>query len=344
MQFGVFTLFDFFPDRQNERTHYQDTLDLMIYAEKLGFDSAWVGEEHFYSFGICPSPQLFLTALARETTRLRLGTAVSVLSVENPLRKAEDFAMLDIWSGGRVDFGVGKGGYLKHFEGFHVPMQENRARYEEALEIIQRAWTQERFSYEGTFWQIPELSLSPRPVQKPHPPIYRSIGSPEAFAIGGAKGHGALLVPWLTPETVLKKGLEDYRAALHAHGHRAIPGVFVFFLFVDKDYRRALAEARETTRRYVAEVASTFPPAMMANLPPSDPLRGLWAMLGSMSDHLEEHAIIGTPRDCRRRLAEVREEWGIEHIAFYFHAGARDITRARQGLELFAREVMPEFR
>ena len=81
----------------------------MIYAEKLGFDSVWVGEEHFYSLGICPSPQLFLTALARETTRLRLGTSVSVLPLENPLRKAEDYAMLDILSGGWLNFGVGKG-------------------------------------------------------------------------------------------------------------------------------------------------------------------------------------------------------------------------------------------
>lgn len=110
MQFGLLTLFDFFPDRQNEIAYYQDTLDLMVYAEKLGFDSVWVGEEHFYSLGICPSPQLFLTALARETTRLRLGTAVSVLPLENPLRKAEDYAMLDILSGGRLNFGVGKGG------------------------------------------------------------------------------------------------------------------------------------------------------------------------------------------------------------------------------------------
>jgi len=84
MQFGLLTLFDFFPERQNETAYYQDTLDLMIYAERLGFDSVWVGEEHFYSLGICPSPQLFLTALARETTRLRLGTAVSVLSLEHP--------------------------------------------------------------------------------------------------------------------------------------------------------------------------------------------------------------------------------------------------------------------
>ena len=116
MQFGLFTLFDFFPDRQNEVVYYQDTLDFVIHAEKLGFDSVWMGEEHFYSFGICPSPQLFLTALARETTRMRLGTAISLLPFENPLRKAEDFAMLDILSGGRLNLGVGRGVIPKHFE------------------------------------------------------------------------------------------------------------------------------------------------------------------------------------------------------------------------------------
>ncbi|HEV8718766.1 MAG TPA: LLM class flavin-dependent oxidoreductase [Candidatus Binatia bacterium] len=258
MQFGLFTVFDFFPDRQSEMAYYQDTLDLMISAEKLGFNSVWVGEEHFYSVGICPSPQLFLTVLARETTRLRLGTAVSLLPLEHPLRKAEDFAMLDLLSGGRLDFGVGRGSFPKHFEGLRVSLQESRARYEEALEIIERAWTQERFSYEGQFWQVPELSLSPKPRQKPCPPIYRGIVSPEAFETAGARG-------------VLER-------------------------------------------------------------------------ITSMPDRVEERAIVGTPHDCRRRLAEVREEFGIERMALYFHAGARDITRARQGLELFAREVMPEFR
>jgi alkanesulfonate monooxygenase SsuD/methylene tetrahydromethanopterin reductase-like flavin-dependent oxidoreductase (luciferase family) len=346
MQFGLITLFDFFSERQNELTYYQDTLDLMIYAEKLGFDSGWVGEEHFYSLGICPSPPLFLAALARATTRLRLGTAVSVLTLEHPLRKAEDFAMLDILSGGRLNVGIGKGVYPKHFEGLRVSMQDMRARYEEALEILERAWTQESFSYEGQFWQIPEISLSPKPLQKPHPPLYRSIASPEAFEPAGAKGHGALFVPWLTPETRLKEGMTCYRAALRAHGHQAVPpSVFVFFLFVDPDYRQALAEARDTTARYVELILdSVFPAGLPANLPPDDLLRGAWDMLTSMVDHLEERAIIGTPRDCRQRLAEVREEWGIEHIAFYLHAGARDITRARRGLELFAREVMPAFR
>ena len=343
MQFGVLTLFDFFPDRQNEIAYYRDTLDLMISAEKLGFDSAWVGEEHFYWLGICPSPQLFLTALARETTRLRLGTAVSLLPFENPLRKAEDFAMLDLLSGGRLNFGVGRGSIPKHFEGFRVSVQESRARYEEALAIIERAWTQESFSYEGQFWQIPELSLSPKPLQKPRPPIYRGTVSPEAFETAGAKGHSALFVPWLTPN--MKRGVENYRATLRTHGHIGIPpSVFVFFVFVDPDPRQALAEARETTGRYVELFARTFPRALLATLPPGDALRDIWDMVVSMPEHVEERVIVGTPRDCRRRLAEVREEFGIEHLALYLHAGARDITRARQGLELFAREVMPEFR
>lgn len=344
MQFGLFTLFDFFPDRQTEVAYYKDTLEFMIYAERLGFDSVWVGEEHFYSFGICPSPQLFLTAVAQATTHLRLGTALSVLPLENPLRKAEDFAMLDILSGGRLIFGVGRAAIPKHFEGFRVPWLENRQRYEEALAIIQQAWTQGRFSYEGQFWQIPELSVSPRPVQKPHPPIYRGIASPEAFEIAGIKGHGALLVPWLTPEKILKQGLETYRAALRAHGHTPLPTVAVQFLFIDDNYHVALADAREAAGRYARMVASAIPAEIVASLPPTDALRTLQERLVSLVDHLEERAIIGTPQDCRRRIVELREEYGIDHMPFYFHAGARDLRRARRGLELFAREVMPEFR
>jgi alkanesulfonate monooxygenase SsuD/methylene tetrahydromethanopterin reductase-like flavin-dependent oxidoreductase (luciferase family) len=106
--------------------------------------------------------------------------------------------------------------------------------------------------------------------------------------------------------------------------------MIVFFLFVDQDYRQALAEARETTGRYVElGLLSLFPPGFIGQLPVDAPARGGWDMITSMADHLEERAIIGTPRDCRRRLAEVREQWGIAHIASYLHAGARDITRVR---------------
>ena len=346
MQFGLFTLFDFFPDRQNEVAYYKDTIDFVIHAEQLGYDSVWMGEEHFYSFGICPSPQLFLTALARETTRMRLGSAISLLPFENPLRKAEDFAMLDLLSNGRLDFGVGRGVIPKHFEGFRVAPQESQARYEEALEIIRQAWTQEEFSYEGKFWQVPKLSLSPKPLQKPHPPIYRGTLSLEAYEAAGIAGDNTLVVPWLTaPYPEVKSRVERYRALLKEHGHRAdnARNVFVFFLFIDRDYQSALTEGKEAARRYVDLFLSFAPPELLAQLRSGDPLRQFLDRANSFPEALEERGIVGTPQDCRRRLAELRDEFGIEHIAFYFHVGARDKHRVRQQMELFAKEVMPEF-
>jgi len=345
VQFGLFTLFDFFRDRQDEVAYYRDTLDLMTLAERLGYDSVWAGEEHFYSFGICPSPQLFLTALARETSRLRLGTAISLLPFENPLRKAEDFAMLDILSDGRLNFGVGRGIIPKHFEGFRVNPHESRARYEESLEIIRRAWTQDSFSYEGKFWQVPSLSLSPKPLQKPHPPIYRGTLSLESFEGAAAAGDNAFVVPWLTglhPE--VRARVERYRTLLKEHGHPQARTTFIFFLFIDRDHQAALREGRQTTRAYIDLFSSFTPPELLQQLRTGDPLKAFLDLARSLPEHLEERAVVGTPAECRRRLAELRDEFGIDQIAFYFHAGARDPQRARYGIELFANEVMPDFR
>jgi alkanesulfonate monooxygenase SsuD/methylene tetrahydromethanopterin reductase-like flavin-dependent oxidoreductase (luciferase family) len=345
VQFGLFTLFDFFRDRQDEVAYYRDTLDLMKLAERLGYDSVWVGEEHFYCFGICPSPQLFLTALARETSRLRLGTAISLLPFENPLRKAEDFAMLDILSGGRLNFGVGRGIIPKHFEGFRTDLRESRARYEESLNIIRGAWTQDPFAYEGKFWQVPSLSLSPKPLQKPHPPIYRGTISLESFEGAAAVGDNAFVVPWLTglhPE--VRARVERYRALVKEYGHAQTRTTFIFFLFIDRDHQAAMHDGRETTRAYIDLFSSFTPLEALRQLRDGDPLTTFLELARSMPEHLEQRAVVGTPAECRRRLAELRDEFGIDQVAFYFHAGARDLRRARYGIELFANEVMPDFK
>jgi alkanesulfonate monooxygenase SsuD/methylene tetrahydromethanopterin reductase-like flavin-dependent oxidoreductase (luciferase family) len=345
VQFGLFTLFDFFRGRQDEVAYYRDTLDIMILAEKLGLDSVWVGEEHFYSFGICPSPQLFLTALARETSRIRLGTAISLLPFENPLRKAEDFAMVDLLSNGRLNFGVGRGIVPKHFEGFRVSPHESRARYKEALEIIRQAWTQESFSYEGQFWQVPSLSLSPKPLQKPHPPIYQGTLSLESFESAAAAGDNAFVVPWLSaPHPEVRRRIDRYRALLKEHGHPPTRMTFIFFLFVDRDHQEALRDGKESTRGYTSHITSFVPPEALRQLRPDDPMKSFLDLIMSMPDDLEARAVIGTPAECRRRLAELNDEFGLDQVAFYFHAGGRDPQRARYSLELFANEVMPEFR
>jgi alkanesulfonate monooxygenase SsuD/methylene tetrahydromethanopterin reductase-like flavin-dependent oxidoreductase (luciferase family) len=140
---------------------------------------------------------------------------------------------------------------------------------------------------------------------------------------------------------VLKEGLAAYRTALRTHHQTPPPIAATQFIFVDTDQERALAEAQETIGRFVRMVASAVPPEIIAALPPTDAIRMAYERLVSMIDHVPERAIIGTPEDCRRRLAAIHAETGIEHILLYLHAGARDLTRARRGLELFAREVMP---
>ena len=344
MEFGLFSLFDFFPDRQNEAQYYRDTLALAVAAERLGFDSVWFGEEHFYAFGICPSPQIFLTALARETSRIRLGTSISLLPFDNPLRKAEDFAMLDILSDGRLNFGVGRGIIQKHFEGFGVNPQESRARYEESLEIIRRAWTRDQVEYQGAFWQVPAVSVGPKPVQKPHPPIYRGTISPESYERAALAGDNAFVVPWLTaPHPKVRKRVEDYRRRLTEHGHEQKRMTFIFWLFVDPDHNRAVREGREATRAYTSLFTSFVPPGLLSRMQAGDPFRAFLEFVRAMPEQIEERAVVGTPAECRRRLAELNDEFGLDQVAFYFHAGGRDIGRARAGLELFAREVMPEF-
>jgi alkanesulfonate monooxygenase SsuD/methylene tetrahydromethanopterin reductase-like flavin-dependent oxidoreductase (luciferase family) len=345
MEFGLFTLFDFEQSKQNEVAYYRDTLDIMIQAEKLGFDSVWVGEEHFYSFGLCPSPQLFLTALARETSRLRLGTAISLLPFEHPIRKAEDFAMLDILSDGRLNFGVGRGIIPKHFEGFRVNPHESRARYEESLAIIRGLWTQDPFVYEGEFWQVPSLSLSPKPLQKPHPPIYRGTLSLESFEGAAQVGDNAFVVPWLSgPHADVRRRLERYRAILKEKGHPPTRTTCIFFMFVDRDHNVAMHDGIESTRNYTQNITKFVPENALRALRDGDPLKEFLDLVLSMPKHLEERAIVGTPAECRRRLAELNDEFGLDQVAFYFHAGARDPQRARYGIELFANEVMPEFK
>ena len=295
--------------------------------------------------GICPSPQIFLTAVARETSRIRLGTAISLLPFENPLRKAEDFAMLDILSNGRLNFGVGRGIIAKHFEGFRVPLRESRARYEESLEIIRRAWTEDPFAYQGEFWQVPSLSLGPKPVQRPHPPIYRGTISRESFEGAGIVGDNAFIVPWLTgPHRSVRKRVQRYRTLLEENGHGQKRTTCIFFLFVDPDHNVALREGQAITRAYTDLFTNMIPAELLTKMHTADPVRQFIDFARAMPDQIEERAVVGTPAECRRRLHELNDEFTLDQVAFYFHAGARDPKRARYGLELFANEVMPEFR
>lgn len=346
MKFGLLTLMDFHPEIQDEATYLEDTLSLFELADRLGYSTAWIGEEHFYHFGVCPSPQLMLAALARRTSRIRLGTAISLLPFENPLRKAEDFALLDVISGGRVNFGVGRGSIPKHFEGFGISARESRSRYEEALEVIRRAWTETSVSHSGTHWSVPDLSVSPRPVQRPHPPIWRGTVSEESFRQAAEAGDNAFIIPWVaTSDEKMGARYRAYRDRARECGHRNVQSTAVYMLHIDEDHGEALRRGREESRRYAELITKhTTRQSGDPRFAPGSAAFEHAEYILSITDNLEERAIVGTPDTCIRRIREINETLGgVTEFAFYLHAGARDTAQARRSLELFAREVMPAF-
>lgn len=204
MKFGIFSIVDHYPSELPRTTQqfYDELLEQIELAEALGFDSFWVAEHHFHEYGAIPRPPIWLAAAAQRTKRIKLGSAVVVLPFDNPLRVAEDYAMLDILSGGRLILGVGSG-YLKHeFEGFRINPEEKRERFDESLEIILKAWNGERFSFHGKYNDITDVQLNTVPIQKPHPTVAIAILRNDAAKHVAARGMPMMMIPYATTEHI----------------------------------------------------------------------------------------------------------------------------------------------
>jgi alkanesulfonate monooxygenase SsuD/methylene tetrahydromethanopterin reductase-like flavin-dependent oxidoreductase (luciferase family) len=167
-----------------------------------------------------PAPLILATALAQQTRRIRLGTAVALLPLQHPLRAAEDAATVDILSQGRLEFGVGRGTIALHFQGFNVSRDESRERFEEALTILERAWTQETCTFDGKYFHVPETAVVPTPLQKPHPPLRIAANSPETAAFAGEHGYPVFVASPINPFPKLPEHIAIYRRAFRAAGHQ----------------------------------------------------------------------------------------------------------------------------
>jgi alkanesulfonate monooxygenase SsuD/methylene tetrahydromethanopterin reductase-like flavin-dependent oxidoreductase (luciferase family) len=222
---------------------FLDYLDFNVEAEELGFYSSFLVEHHFTGWNQVSATLMLLTCLAMRTTRLRLGSAVMVLPWHNPVLLAEEAATLDLVSGGRLDFGIGKGYRHSEFNGFQVPQEEAEARFEEAVEVITRAWLQRsRFSHRGRFWHFEDIVVEPPPAQRPHPPFWTAAGSTASIRRAGRRGFNLMLDQYASPEQIGER-MALYRAEREAHAREFDPmGVAVARqLYVASD--RADAEA-----------------------------------------------------------------------------------------------------
>ena len=188
MDFGIFTMFST-REGSTQSQIFQEWLQLAQVVENAGLDTLWLGESHFRpQRAVLASPLVGAAAVAARTKRIRVGLAVQVLPLANPLRVAEEAAIVDHISEGRLIFGVGRSSFLESYEGYNVDYAESRALFLESLEIIQKAWLEDTFSYTGKYYQFRDVQLVPKPYQKPHPPIRVAVESRETFALAGRLG------------------------------------------------------------------------------------------------------------------------------------------------------------
>src|SRR5437764_3885718 len=202
MQFGIFGSAQASTVNQGPETGqgFRDYLDMAVEAEALGYRSSFLVEHHFTGWNQVSATLMLQTALAMRTTTLRLGTAVIVLPWHNPVLLAEQAATLDLISGGRLDFRIGKGYPHNEFAGFRVTMKEADARFDECLAVIVKAWTSnDKFSHRGHYWQFDEIVVEPPTAQRPHPPIWMGAGGESSVRQVAQRGYNLLLGQYASP-------------------------------------------------------------------------------------------------------------------------------------------------
>lgn len=339
---------------QSPVQRYRDTLDQAVHAEALGFDSVWPVEQHFNAnLSIMPSPLLMLAALAERTHTLRLGIAIVLLPLAHPLRVAEEIATLDVISNGRVEFGIGRGAVPSHFRGFGVPIAENRDRFVEGLEVIRQAWTSDRFSYHGRFFDIERISVVPKPVQQPHPPIRVAANSEETFEVSGRMGLPIFVASQVNPFHRIKRFLPIYREALKAAGHPdtvAEDVTLLMPLYVGESAAQVRREVEPSIKHFLSTVTSLYgpgtPPPGISKSDSSARLKETLERLARMTYEQvsERMAVFDTHEACVERLRGFQQDYNMGRVICWFNPGGQvPHAQVMRSMELFAAKVMPHF-
>jgi natural product biosynthesis luciferase-like monooxygenase protein len=350
MKFGHFCLPTFFPDVDGSvGLLMRRWLDLLTESEALGFDSLWANEHHFDPYGgIIPSPPTILAALSQRTQRARLGTSIVVLPLHNPIEIAEQLAMVDLMSNGRVEFGIGRGFVEYDYDRLHVPRDDSNERMREELEIILKAWRGEPFDHKGRFYQYDSLEVWPRPEQRPHPPIWVSCSrTPSSFEWAGQKGFSVLTVAYHSVENLTAMN-RLYREAWNKAGHPKGKWNLAthYHVVLAENKKEAREIAHNAWRRYIEATTHT-------NERLGKTATGVIAenRRKAMEDLLDTDRMVAdlrqiacTPDECVALLEKAQDLMGFTQCDCTFFFGGITFEQAQRSLRLFAKEVMPKLR
>jgi alkanesulfonate monooxygenase SsuD/methylene tetrahydromethanopterin reductase-like flavin-dependent oxidoreductase (luciferase family) len=288
---------------------YEAALERFSIMDQTGYDAVWLAEHHFSGFSVCPSVHLMGTMAAARTKRLRIGTAVSLAPFYNPLRLAEEVALLDVLSGGRVNWGAGRGFERSEFAAFGVPGEESAARFHETVEIVLQAWTNQRLTYRGEFFQYEGVEVLPKPLQTPHPPVWMAASSLPAIEWAASLGYSILMDPHASRTDLIGKR-RHYAAKLAEAGYsgagRTIP--MARLIAVDETAEKARAVAKRvaewTIAAYVGPQHGAVRQGPARNFGGKDPVEF----------YLDDVMIHGTPESVVDQIQSFGEQIGMTYL------------------------------
>jgi alkanesulfonate monooxygenase SsuD/methylene tetrahydromethanopterin reductase-like flavin-dependent oxidoreductase (luciferase family) len=351
MRFGIYCEIQSPPGK----SHYEMIWEIMRqieHADQSGFDVYSVIDHHFFQkFSISANPLAMFAAAAQRTKRIRFRTALHTLPLENPMRLAGMIAETDILTDGRLECGLGRG-HAWLFGPSALPLEESRPRYHEAIDILELAFAEEKFSYEGQCYKVKDVTVVPRPLQKPHPKFYTGGTSDITYQMAGEKGWG-VFVPPLLPWKVLEAPLSIYKQACAEHGH--VPDiVYIRPVYIEADENVIRKEVEAALHNFLAFNAS--PVESFESDEKKEELRakgyGFYASgaLESLTrlsyDEIveQEIAFIGTPEKVIRQVGELQEKGGIGELAIVSNFGGLEHWKSIKTQHMFAKHVMPVFR
>ena len=348
MDFGYFTLSDNHYEN-NPRTANQFIADIAaeaIYADEIRMRSAWIGEHHFNSLGVLSCPDIILAYIAARTKHIQLAPAVTVLPLHHPIRVAEQWATLDLLSGGRVVWAAGRGYDRREYEPFHVDFDDNQGIFEEGMEVVHKLWTADgRISHHGKHYQFDDVRITPKPIQRPIPTYVGSFSKP-SIELAARLGCNLIVAPFAAAMSYggLRQVADLYHETCAKHGSK--PGKLMcsyFTHFADNKAQEDAQRARQI--RYYRECVIPALPGDPKTAPPS--YRYFVDMVDRLhkvkpEDLTENSVLIGSPARIAETLKKV-EAAGFSEVILYVNVGLKPHSQVKDEMARFMAEVAPAF-
>lgn len=327
MKVGVLQFFSWPGRRGSLEDVYARALERIEIMDRGGFDAVWLAEHHFTTFSVCPSVHMLGVQAAARTKRLRIGTAVSLAALYHPLRLAEEVALLDVLSGGRVNWGAGRGFAPSEFNAFGVPVEESAERFREAVEIVLQAWTQERLSWKSAHFEFSDVEVLPKPLQKPMPPTWVAATSEGAIDWAAGRGFNILMDPHASIRELGDKR-RRYRDKLAEAGHsdtgREVPMARLIALAASS------GEAEAVARRGAEWLVDAYAGPQHAH---RKTMQRTYDGKDPVQHYVDSVILHGTPQALVERIAQLREQVGLGYLMC--------APLSRESFKLLADEVLP---